>query len=160
MLKKSLTLVGVLGVTLAAPASALDFSSCFTNGSLSACASAVLTDLGGGHYSVVLTHDGGSAGTEFNITGFGFYDGGAGDLGQLFTLVGPVPTNWSDAPPGGTTVGGTRELNLGEPNSFFFAHADCAGNPNECGLTTSGESLTFFFDLTGVLPADEDILFG
>jgi hypothetical protein len=150
MLKKSLALVGVLGVTLAAPASAVPFDSCFTNGSLSACASANLIDLGGGHYQLTVANVGSSPGVSYNLTGFGFYT--LGDEGKLFDLVAPVPDNWSDDPPTGTTVGGTRELNVGS-GFFYFLHADCGGNPNNCGLA-SGETLDFFFDLDGTLPED------
>ena len=157
MLKRSLALVGVLGVTLAAPASAQLFDSCFTNGSLSACASANLELISDNHYKVTLTNLGGSPGTLYSITGFGFYT--SPDAGKLFDLVGPVPDNWSDAAPNGTTTGGTRELNVaGVPaDSWFFLHADCAGNPGDCGLD-NGESLEFFFDLDGTLP--EDFAFG
>jgi len=150
MLKKSLALVGVLGVTLAAPASAQLFDSCFTNGSLSACASANLELISDNHYMVTVTNLGGSPGVTYNLTGFGFYT--VGDEGKLFDLVAPVPDGWSDAPPSGTTVGGTTELNVGSGN-FYFLHADCAGNPNDCGLS-NGESLVFFFDLDGTLPED------
>ena len=156
MLKKSLAMVGVLGVTLAAPASAELFSSCFTNGSLSACASANLELIADNHYKVTFTNLGGSPGTLYSITGFGFYT--EGDSGKLFDLVAPVPDNWSDAAPSGTTTGGpgSRELNIGS-NNFYFLHADCGGAPGDCGLN-NGESLEFFFDLDGSLP--EDILFG
>lgn len=157
MLKRSLGLVGVLGVTLAAPASAELFDSCFTNGSLSACASANLIDLGGGNYQVTVTNLGGSPGVSYNLTGFGFYS--SPDAGKLFDLVAPVPDGWSDEPPTGTTTGGSRELNVaGVPaDSWYFMHADCSGNPDDCGLG-NGESLDFFFTLDGTLP--EDIFFG
>ena len=150
MLKKSFALVGVLGVTLAAPASAQLFDSCFTNGSLSACASANLELISDNHYKVTVTNLGGSPGVSYNLTGFGFYT--LGDEGKLFDLVAPVPDNWSDVPPTGLTEGGSRELNVGD-DFWFFLHADCSGNPNDCGLA-NGESLEFFFDLTGDLPED------
>jgi hypothetical protein len=161
MLKKSLAIVGVLGVTLAAPASAELFDSCFTNWSLSACASANLIDLGGGHYKVTVTNLGGSPGVEYSLTGFGFYSDP--DAGKLFDLVAPIPatdTDWSDAAPSGTTSGGpgSRELNVSGVTGFYFLHADCGpGSPSGCGLD-NGESLDFFFDLDGTLP--EDFAFG
>lgn len=157
MLKKSLAMVGVLGVTLAAPASAELFSSCFTNGSLSACASANLELVSGDLWKVTFTNDGGSAGSSYSLTGFGFYT--EGDSGKLFDLVAPVPDNWSDAAPSGTVTGGpdSRELNIGS-NNFYFLHADCGGNPGACGLIAPGDELEFFFTLDGTLP--EDILFG
>jgi len=153
MLKKSFALVGVLGVTLAAPASAELFSSCFTNGSLSACASANLELVSGNLYKVTVINEGGSAGSAYSITGFGFYT--SPDAGKLFDLVAPVPDNWSDAAPSGTVTGGpdSRELNVGSDN-FYFLHGDCAGSPPACGLDGTGDQLEFFFTLDGTLPED------
>jgi hypothetical protein len=155
MLKKSLAVAGLLGVAVSAPASAQLFESCFTNGSLFACASANLESLGGNSYKVTVTNVSSNAGGSYSLTGFGFFSPGAGDLGKLFTLTG-APANWDDAAPNGTVSGGpgSRDMNLGPANSFFFAHADCDGNPNNCGLTTSGSSAEFFFTLSGSLPSE------
>lgn len=102
---RSLALAGVLGLATAARASADVFSTCFTNGSLSACTSANLESLGGTNYKVTLTHLGGHPRGGFNLTGFGFYAAGP-DVGKLATLVPTIAANWADAPPTGTVSGG------------------------------------------------------
>ena len=159
MLKRSLAIAGFLGLATTAPASAQLFDSCFSNGAgLFACASANLESLGGDSYKVTVTNLGSNAGGSYSLTGFGFYT--APDAGKLAALGGTIPTGWSDAPPTGTTSGGTRELNVaGVPaGSFYWLHADCAGNPNNCGLTDEGDSLEFFFTITSPLP--ENFSFG
>lgn len=161
MLKKSLAVAGLLGVAVSAPASAQLFESCFTNGSLFACASANLESLGGNSYQVTLTNVGASSGGSFSITGFGFYSPGE-DLSGLFTLVGAPATStpWSDSPPSGTTTG-SGEINVsGVPSGTWYAlHADCGpGSPAGCGLSTTGSTQVFLFTLNGTLPSD--LLFG
>ena len=155
-MKRVLVSAAILSGLVTARAGALTPTTCFTNGSLNACASVAISLFSGTVYKATVSNLGGN--TTYTLTGFGFFT--YGDMGKLLDLIeynssAPAttsPSGWADLAPGGTVSGppGSRALNVaGLSGYYYFGFADTGP---QSGLT-GGQSADFYFDLSGSWPS-------
>lgn len=159
-MKRILVSAALLSGLVTAQAAALTPSTCFTNGSLNACASVSLSLVTGSTWKATVSNLGGN--TTYLLTGFGFFT--QGDSGKLLNLVTydannpstTSPSGWADQAPSGTTSGGpgSRTINVaGLSGYYYFGFAD-SGPTNGIAV---GQSRDFFFNLTGTLPSQFEV---